>query len=61
MSRAPASFKQADVTRAVKGAIAAGWKVMQIEVINGKVVLLADNGDRHAVNTPERNEWDSVK
>ncbi|MFI3903737.1 hypothetical protein [Ochrobactrum sp. S1502_03] len=38
----PVAFKQADVTRAIKGAIAAGLKVTRAEVDQtGKIIVLA--------------------
>ena len=53
---APARFTQADVTRAIKGATAAGLRVGSVEIdINGKIVVLIDSGT--APNKP--NPWDS--
>jgi hypothetical protein len=41
MSRGPLRFKQSDVTRAVKGAIAAGLDVVRIEIDHaGRIVIL---------------------
>jgi hypothetical protein len=41
MARAPATFKQADVTRAVRGAVAAGVEVAHIEISarTGNIVI----------------------
>lgn len=61
MSRAPATFRQSDLTRAVRGAVAAGIRVARIELAAGKCVLVAENGDRQAVTVEASNEWDSVK
>lgn len=55
MSRGPATFRQSDVTRALKAAVAAGMKVARAEVDHGKIVLLF--GDGKAQTKPE-NEWD---
>jgi hypothetical protein len=40
MARAPSTFKQGDITRAVKGAIAAGLDVACIEIDQtGKIII----------------------
>jgi hypothetical protein len=59
MSRSPHTFKQRDLTRAIKGAQAAGVDVRGVIVDkNGQIVVLfgkpAETADR------ETNEWDSV-
>ncbi len=42
MSRAPSTFKQSDITRAVKGAFAAGAQSVRIELDrDGKIVVIA--------------------
>jgi hypothetical protein len=60
--RSPSTFKQGDVTRAVKGAVAAGVDVAKIEIdAAGKITVVTvrapgiqpDQGD-------EKNEWDSA-
>jgi hypothetical protein len=42
MARVPATFKQADVTRALRGAVAAGVEVARIEIDarTGNIVIL---------------------
>jgi hypothetical protein len=42
MARAPARFKQADVTRALRGAIAAGVTIARVEIDprDGNIVIL---------------------
>lgn len=62
MSRTPARFKQADLTRAVKAARAAGLEVTRTEITkDGRIVLVhtsvADEPERASV-APVRNEWD---
>jgi hypothetical protein len=45
MSRGPCTFKQRDVTQAVKGVIAAGMKVARCEIDReGKIILIAGDG-----------------
>lgn len=57
MSRAPCTFRQRDVTRAVKAVLAAGVEIARVEVDRtGKIVIMAG---KPAADT-ERNEWDEV-
>lgn len=55
----PATFKQVDVTRAVKGAVAAGLAVggFKIDPRTGEIVVWVDGTS----NAPLANEWDEVK
>ena len=57
MANTRATFKQVDVTRAVKGAVAAGLAVARIEVDQrtGKIVIFSDG----AVSS-STNPWDEV-
>lgn len=59
MSRGPLTFKQRDVTRALKGAVAAGIGVKRVEIDrDGKIVIVPGRPEE----VPETvNEWDSVK
>ncbi len=42
MTRAPSTFKQGDVTRMVKGVVAAGVAVIRVEVDTaGRIVVIA--------------------
>lgn len=46
MSRTPSTFKQADVTRALRGADAAGRLVRRVEIDrDGKIVLVMVDGE----------------
>ena len=41
MSRGAQSFKQGDITKAIKGAVKAGFKVGRFEIEDGKIVVFA--------------------
>ena len=57
MSRSRCTFRQRDVTRAVKAVVAAGVEIACIEVDTaGKIVIMA----RKPATDTERNEWDEV-
>jgi hypothetical protein len=50
MSRGPQSFKQGDVTKAIKAAMAAGLPVGRVEISpDGRIILVADKPE------PEQN------
>jgi DNA-binding MarR family transcriptional regulator len=57
MSRAPSTFRQSDVTRAIKAAVAAGVEIQRVEIDpNGRIVIItATEAERREVN-----EWDRV-
>jgi hypothetical protein len=57
MSRGAHTFKQGDVTKAIKGAVNAGLAVKRVEIEAGKIVVFAARPDSQPV--PE-NEWDEV-
>jgi hypothetical protein len=60
-------FRQTDLTRAVKGALAGGIQIARVEiekdgrivVVSGKPTESADPADLH-VNDQELNPWDEV-
>lgn len=57
MSRSPSTFRQQDVTRALKATVAAGVKVSRIEIDRaGKIVLVTADAKRQDT---ESNEWDA--
>jgi hypothetical protein len=63
MSRGPCTFRQQDVTRALRAAAAAGLRVtgFRIDVHTGAIVV--ETGDPRAqdsAETREANEWDRV-
>ena len=61
MSRGQQTFKQRDLTKAIKATVKAGIPIERVEIDkNGKIVIVAKvegvvNGDN-----PENNEWDRV-
>ena len=62
MSRGAQTFKQGDVTKAVKGMVKAGMNVRRVEIENGKIVVFAGgvSPDETKIET-NINEWDSVR
>ncbi|WP_024513471.1 hypothetical protein [Bradyrhizobium sp. ARR65] len=62
MSRGKQSFKQTDVTRAMKAAQNAGFDVqgVEIEPSTGKFRVLTKRPDQPRLDEPV-NEWDDVR
>jgi hypothetical protein len=61
MARAPSTFRQQDVTRAVKAVMAAGLRVAGVKVsAQGDIEVVT--GDERAQDLPAQggNEWDRV-
>ena len=61
MTRRPASFRQRDLTRAVKAVIAAGLHVAGVKV-SARSDIEVVTGDDRAQDSPiqEVNEWDRI-
>ena len=60
MPRAPSTFRQQDVTKAVKAVTAAGVHISRVEIDKtGKIVIIA-GGSTEPLETTEANEWDRV-
>ena len=56
MGHGPATFKETDLTRALRAARKAGAEVERVEIDrDGRIVLVLKNGDNIF---PESNEWD---
>jgi hypothetical protein len=59
MQRAPSTFRQQDVTRAIRAAAAAGVHIARVEIDKaGKIVIITANGDDQLGKRQEANEWD---
>ena len=63
MARVPLTFRQRDVTAAIRAVEAAGYTVTRIEIEkDGKIVIVPGNR-RNAEQSPDQrelNEWDEV-
>ena len=56
MARAPSTFRQGDVTRAIRAVTAAGQAVARVEVDpDGKIVIVTTGGE---LERREDNSWD---
>jgi hypothetical protein len=61
MARAPSTFRQQDVTRAIRAVAAAGVGIARVEVDRaGKITIIALGAEPPGENGKEPNEWDTV-
>jgi hypothetical protein len=61
MARAPSTFRQQDVTRAVKAVAAAGVHIARVEIDKaGKIVIITTSASDQPTESTEVNEWDRV-
>ena len=62
MSRGQQTFRQRDVTKAIKATVKAGIVVERVEIDkDGKIIIVtAKAEDAVDGNYPEKNEWDGV-
>jgi hypothetical protein len=63
MARDPLTFRQRDVTAAIKAVKAAGYSVARIEIDrDGKIVIVPAiaSGGEPVADKPDSNEWDEV-
>jgi hypothetical protein len=61
MARAPSTFRQQDVTRAVKAVAAAGVHIARVEIDKaGKITIITADGTVRPDDQREANEWDRV-
>jgi hypothetical protein len=54
--RSKSSFRQTDVTRAVKGVQAANEHVARVEIVDGKIIIITGKPNE----AKSENEWDEV-
>jgi len=60
VGRGRSSFKQGDITRAVRATVAAGQSVKRIEIDkDGRIVVVIGKPDN--TDSPASNEWDEDK
>jgi hypothetical protein len=58
MARGPCTFRQLDITRAIRAAFAAGATRARIQI--GGIIVTADKGvEGERVALPDVNEWDT--
>jgi hypothetical protein len=55
MSRAPSTFRQSDITRAIRGARAAGVDKVRVEITKDGKLIIITGGE---IEPKEPNEWD---
>jgi hypothetical protein len=61
MTRAPARFRQQDVTKAVKAVTAAGVGIARVEIDKaGKITIIALGSELPGEGGKGANEWDTV-
>jgi hypothetical protein len=59
MGRGPCSFKQRDVSRAIKGAVAAGLAVGRVEISkDGNIIIIPESAQMDSDAETLHNEWD---
>jgi hypothetical protein len=61
MSRGPQTFRQRDVTKAMKAVVAAGFEVLRVEVDRaGNIVVVTGKPGEDQTPEGEANEWDRI-
>jgi hypothetical protein len=60
MARAPSTFRQQDVTRAVKAVVAAGVDIARVEIDKAGKIVIVTAGAPEVTDREEANEWDST-
>jgi hypothetical protein len=62
MSRGVYSFKEKDLSRAIRATVKAGVTGWRIEIADGKIIVVAATPATAAPqDDPNVNEWDTVK
>lgn len=60
VARGPSTFRQQDVTRAIRAAVKAGMEVRSFEVSKDKIVVMAAKRDELEKVVDAPNEWDGA-
>jgi hypothetical protein len=62
MARGPCTFRQRDMTAAVKAVAAAGMEVARVEIdpTTGRIVVTVARASEPAAESVGGNEWDAV-
>ena len=60
MGRGPSTFRQQDVTRAVKAVTTAGVHIARIEIDKSGKIVIITAGPTEPGDTTEANEWDRI-
>jgi hypothetical protein len=60
MPRRPSTFKQRDVTRAVKAVAAAGVDIARVEIDKAGKIVIVTAGAPEVTDREEANEWDHI-
>jgi hypothetical protein len=63
VTRAPSTFRQADVTKAVRAVAAAGVDIARVEIDKSGRIVIVTNKSTGVKEPPvigEANEWDAV-
>lgn len=61
MARSACTFKQQDVTRALRATLAAGVTVLRVEIDKGgKIVVVTGELQGQGIQRDGENEWDNL-
>jgi hypothetical protein len=61
MTRAPSTFRQQDVTRAIRAVVAAGVGIPRVEIDKaGKITIITADAADGRNEVTEGNEWDRI-
>jgi hypothetical protein len=59
-TRGPCTFRQRDLTRALRAAAAAGIEVQQIEIDNIGKIIMVTGKPKEQIDEGGGNEWDNI-